>query len=100
MWHLFSRYAFAVPFKDKRGPKVADAFQRIFGERVPNILRNNSGLEFLNTHVQSIFRKHDVHHCFSLKDDVKAGLVQQFNRTLKSWLYRCMSHSPSYESMD
>jgi hypothetical protein len=89
---VFSRYAFAVPVKDKRGPTVADAFERIFAERVPNMMQTDRGLEFLNAHVKNVFRKHDVHHYFSHNDDIKAALVERFNRTLKSRLYRYMTH--------
>jgi hypothetical protein len=48
---VFSRNAFALPVKDKRQPTVADAFERIFPERVPNMLQTDCGSEFLNAHV-------------------------------------------------
>ena len=89
---VFSRYAFAVPIKDKRGITVAAAFEKIFAERVPNMLQTDRGLEFLNAQVQDVFRKHNIHHYFSLNDDIKAALVERFNRTLKSRLYRYMTH--------
>ena len=36
--YLFSKYAFAVPLKDKRGPTIVNAFQSIFNssKRKPN----------------------------------------------------------------
>lgn len=89
---VFSRYAFAVPIRDKRGSTVSVAFEKIFEERVPNMLQTDRGLEFLNYQVQSVFRKNDVRHYFSLNDDIKAALVERFNRTLKSRLYRYMTH--------
>ena len=89
---VFSRYAFAVPIKDKRGLTVSAALEKIFAERVPNMLQTDRELEFLNAQVQDVFRKHNVHHYFSLNDDIKAALVERFNRTLKSRLYRYMTH--------
>jgi hypothetical protein len=88
---VFSRFAFAVPIKNKRGVTVAAGFEEIFMERVPNMLQTDRGLEFLNAQVQDVFRKHKVHHYFSLNDDIKAALVERFNRTLKSRLYRYMT---------
>jgi transposase InsO family protein len=88
---VFSRYAFAIPIKDKRGSTVAAAFEKIFSERVPNMVQTDRGLEFLNAQVQDVFRKHGIRHYFSLNDDIKAALVERFNRTLKSRLYRHMS---------
>jgi transposase InsO family protein len=89
---VFSRYAFAVPVKDKRGLAVSAAFGKIFADRMPNMLQTDRGLEFLNAQVQEVFRKNNVHHYYSLTDDIKAALVERFNRTLKSRLYRYMTH--------
>jgi transposase InsO family protein len=89
---VFSRYAFAVPVKDKRGSTVANAFEKIFATRVPNMLQTDRGLEFLNAQVQGVFRRHNIRHYFSLNDDIKAALIERFNRTLKSRLYRFMTH--------
>jgi hypothetical protein len=86
------RYAFAVPVKDKRGLTVSAAFGKIFADRTPNMLQTDRGLEFLNAQVQEVFRKNNVHHYYSLNDDIKAALVERFNCTLKSRLYRYMTH--------
>lgn len=88
---VFSRYGFAVPVKDKRGSTVTAAFEQIFTKRVPNMMQTDRGVEFLNSQVQNLFRKHDIHHYFSMNDDIKAALVERFNRTLKSRLYRYMT---------
>jgi transposase InsO family protein len=89
---VFSRYAFAVAVKDKRGSTVSIAFEKIFAERVPNMMQTDRGTEFLNVQVQDLFRKYRVHHYFSLNDDIKAALVERFNRTLKSRLFRYLTH--------
>jgi hypothetical protein len=81
-----------VPVKDKRGLTVSTAFGKIFADRTPNMLQTDRGLEFLNAQVQEVFRKNNVHHYYSLNDDIKAALVERFNRTLKSRLYRYMTH--------
>ena len=97
---VFSRFAFAEAVRDKRGPTVANAFEKIFAIRVPNMLQTDRGLEFLNVTVQSVFRKHGVHHYFSLNDDIKAALIERFNRTLKSRLYRIMTHRSTNRWID
>jgi hypothetical protein len=89
----FLEVRFRVPVKDKRGPTVADAFERIFAERVPNMMQTDRGLEFLNAHVQRSLPQARRPSLFqSLNDDIKAALVERFNRTLKSRLYRYMTH--------
>ena len=52
------------------------------------MLPTDRGLKFLNVQVQSVFQKYKVHHYFSMNDDIKAALVERFNRTLKSRLFR------------
>ncbi len=51
---VFSRFGFAEPVIDKRGSKVAVAFEKIFAERVPNMLQTDRGVEFLNSQVQEV----------------------------------------------
>ncbi len=59
---VFSRYAFAEAIKDKRGLSVSAAFEKIFANRIPNMLQTDRGLEFLNGQVQEVFHKHRIHH--------------------------------------
>jgi transposase InsO family protein len=85
---VFSKKAFALALKDKRGPTLAVAFEKIFSDTVPNMLQTDRGTEFLNSHVQAVFKKYNVHHYWSLNDDIKAACVERFNRTLKTRIYR------------
>ena len=45
---VFSKYAFALPLKDKKGPTVSAALETIFSERTPVFLQTDRGVEFLN----------------------------------------------------
>jgi len=85
---VFSKRAFAVPLKDKRGPTLAVAFEKIFSDTVPNLVQSDRGTEFLNSHVQEVFKKYNIRHYWSLNDDIKAACVERFNRTLKTRMYR------------
>jgi hypothetical protein len=97
---MFSRYAFAVPVKDKRGPTVAAAFEKIFAERVPNMLQRDRGTEFYNVQMHELFKKNGMRHYSSLNDYIKAALVDRFNRTLKSRLFRYMTRSHTKRWID
>jgi transposase InsO family protein len=98
--NVFSRYAFAVPVKDKRGSTVAAAFEKIFSERVPDMLQTDRGTEFYNVQVQELFKKNGVRHYSSLNDGIKAALVGRFNRTLKSRLFRYNTRSHTRRWID
>jgi hypothetical protein len=84
---VFSKRVFAVPLKDKRGPTLAVAFEKMFSDTVPNLVQSVSGTEFLNSHVQKVFMKNNSRHFWSLNDDIKAACVERFNRSLKTRMY-------------
>ena len=52
---LYTRYAWAIPLKDKTGKTMVEAFEEIFelNERVPNKLWVDNGSEFYN----KVFKK-------------------------------------------
>jgi hypothetical protein len=52
---VFSRYAFDVPVKDKRGSTMAAAFEKIFVQHVPNMLQTDRGTEFYTVRCRSFF---------------------------------------------
>lgn len=85
---LFSRYAWARPLKSKRGDEVAKAFKSIFNEgRIPKRIQTDQGKEFENRHVRTLFQEYDI-ELFSVKSAYKAAVVERFNRTLKTRLWR------------
>ena len=52
---LFSKYAFVVPLKDKKGTAIVNAFQSILNnyKRKPNKIWVDQGSEFYNTHLMN-----------------------------------------------
>jgi transposase InsO family protein len=89
---VFSKRAFAVAVRDKRGSTIASAFEIIFTELAPNMLQTDRGTEFLNKDVQAVFKKYNIHHYWSLNDTIKAACVERFNRTLKTRMFRFLTH--------
>ena len=84
--------AFAVALKDKRGSSVAKALETIFNEATPNMMQTDRGTELLNSEVQLVFRKYNVHHYSSNNYDIKAAVVERFNRSLKNRMFRYMTY--------
>ena len=98
---IFSRYAFARPLKSKTGPDVADALESIFKESgiTPRLLQTDQGLEFYNRHVRQVLNQYNV-ELFSVYTDKKAAIVERFNRTLKSRMYRAFTHQGNYRWLE
>ena len=59
---LFSKYAFAVPLKDKKGITIVNAFQSILDSsiRKPNKIWVHQGSEFYNTQLKKWLKDNDI----------------------------------------
>ena len=98
----FSKYAWARPIKKKTGKDVTDAFAKILKEakgRKPQTLQTDAGKEFYNQTFQSLMKTQEIHH-FSTHGDAKASIVERFNRTLKSKLYRYFTAANTLKYVD
>ena len=90
---IFSRYAWVRPLRTKTGKEVAAAFKDIFAEgRIPRRVQTDQGREFENRDIASLFGEHNI-ELFSVKSAYKAAIVERFNRTLKTKLWRYFTMS-------
>ena len=98
---IFSRYAYARPLKSKSGPDVALALESIFKENgvTPRLLQTDQGLEFYNQHVRNVLDKYGI-ELFSIYSDKKAAIVERFNRTLKTRMYRAFTYQGNYRWLE
>ncbi len=88
---VFSKYVWGRASKNKSRVEVTKAFKSILEEgRVPKKLQTDRGTEFFNKHFQDLMKKHDVHH-FATATDLKASVVERFNRSLKSRMWRFLT---------
>jgi hypothetical protein len=92
---VFSKYGFAVPLKDKRDTMVVAVFEKIFSEWKPNMMLTDRGSELLNSEVRAAFGRHRVHYHWSF-NDIKAYVVEKFNRTLTTKMFRYFTHRHTY----
>lgn len=87
---IFSRFAYAVPLTNKTGIVIKQAFNdHIFTSplETPIFLQTDLGKEFYNATFMSYLKEKNV-KLFSVKSNMKAALVERFNRTLKTRMYR------------
>ena len=86
---VLSKHAWIQPMKAKTGVALVKAFGKSLKEsgRKPIQLQTDLGKEFYNRTFQAFLKKENIHH-FSTSEDAKASVVERFNRTFKSRLYR------------
>ena len=86
---VVSKYAWTVPLKNKTGPKLIAAFEHIFAQgRKPLKLQTDKGTEFLNKPFQKFLKEEGVEFFTTENEDIKASVVERFNRTIKEKLWR------------
>ena len=85
---IFSRYAWVVSLKDKKGITITNAFQKILKEsnRKPNVLWVDKGSEFYNSSFKK-WLKDNVIEMYSIHDEGKSVVVERFIRTVKTKIY-------------
>lgn len=99
---VFSKYAWARCLKTKQARVVADAFEDIFitGKRIPLNVQTDKGKEFIGKPVQKLFKKYNINFYVARNPDTKAAVVERFNRTLKTKMFRYFTYTNSYRYVD
>ena len=92
---VFSKFAWVEPVKNKTGPEVTRAFERILATgRYPLKLQTDEGKEFENSTFQNLLKSKGINF-FTVKSSKKASVVERFNRTLKEILWRYFTKTNS-----
>ena len=98
----FTRYAWTVPLKDKKGETIVNGFIEIMNKskRKPNKLWVDQGKEFYNQHMYKLFKFKDEdvlkkdengkykNHLYSVFNYGKNPVIERFNRTLTNKLWK------------
>ncbi len=95
---VLSKYAWAVPLKNKSGLAIIAAFKEILTSgRKPHLLQTDKGTEFINKSFQKLLKKENIHF-FTTQNETKASVVERFNRTLKTkmWKYFTANNTHIY----
>ena len=89
---IFSKYAWVVPLKDKKGIRIVKAFQSILKQsnRKPNKIWVDKGSEFYNAYLKKWLRDNDT-VMYSTHNKGKSVVAERFIRTLKSKIYKYMT---------
>ena len=88
---LFSKYAFAVPLRDKKRTTITNAFQSILDSstRKPNKIWVDEGSECYNSHFKKWLKDSKI-EIYSTQNEGKSAVAERFIRTLKNKIYKQM----------
>ena len=76
-----------------------EAFEHILQSyQKPSILQTDQGKEFTNVHFQQYLKSQSIEFFTTYNEEIKACVVEQFNRTLKTkmWKYFTRNNTQVY----
>ena len=85
---IFSKFAWVIPLKDKKGITIKNALQKIFNKRKPKFLWTDRGTEFYNKQVQDLLNENNIKLYSTNNSEIKSAVIERFNRTFKNMMYK------------
>ena len=96
-----SKMAWVEPLKSKTGTEVSAALKRVLkaAKKSPKNLQVDMGTEFYNSNCKAVMREHGI-NLYSTYSATKASIIERFNRTLKTKMWKRFSLQGSYRWVD
>ena len=96
--HLFSRYAWVIPLKNKKGSSIVEGFKKILDDsgnakhsnRKLNKIWVDHGSEFYNNKFKRFLKENDI-EMYSTYNEGKLVVAERFIKTLKNKIYKHMT---------
>ena len=94
---VFSKYAWVQPIKTKEGSIVLNAFKKIVEKdgRMPEKIQCDEGKEFINKTFKEFLDKKNI-SLYIVNSELKASVVERFNRPLKEKMWRNFTFKGKY----
>ena len=85
---IFSKFAWVIPLKDKKGINVKNALEKIFKQRKCEYLWTDRGKEFYNKQVQDLLKENNIKLYSTYNSEIKSSVIERFNRSFKNMMYK------------
>ena len=97
---VFSKKARVVPLKNKTGVALREAFATMIKDVKPKLLQTDKGTEFPNWAFQQFLKDNEIRHYTSENEDIKCSVVERWNRTLKTKMWRYFTYASTLRDVD
>ena len=86
---IFSKYAWVVPLKDKKGVSIVSAFQKILKQsaRKPHKICVDKGSEFSNSSFKKWLKDNSI-EMYTTHNEGKSVVAERFIKTIKNKIYK------------
>ena len=87
---LFSKYAWVISIKDKKGVSIVNGFKKIISEgRKPNKIWVDQGSEFYNKTFKDFLKINNIEMYWTYNEG-RSAVAERFIRTLKNKIFKHM----------
>ena len=98
---VFSKYAWVAPIKEKTGKNLVIAFKSVLKSgRCPKHLQTDKETEFKNKEFQNFLKTKKIHFFTTENSETKASIVERFQRTLKTRMWKYFTHHCTLRYVD
>ena len=95
----FSKKAWAFKLKNKTARSVVEVMTPFFRSNKPQKMQFDQGSEFYNSSFLQLLKKHKIKH-YSVHSEQKGAIVERFNRTLKTRMFKYFTSRGSHRWVD
>ena len=92
----FSKFGYGIPLRTKTGSEVTEAFKLLFKKETPRFLWVDNGTEFYNSELKELLKKLGI-KMYSTNNAEKVSIVERWNRTIKTQLWKYFSANGTYK---
>jgi transposase InsO family protein len=96
---VFSKKAWAYPLKSKTAVAITKVMKPFFERNKCKLVEFDQGGEFVNNLFKKLLKKHKIKY-FHVYSDRKAAIVERFNRTLKTRMYKSFTARGGHRWID
>jgi len=97
---IFSKYSWAIAVKTKSSKDVSHAMNKILESgHVPKNIHSDKGKEFYNSEFKRLMNRHNI-NLYSTHTTMKASIIERFNRTLKTKMWKQLHLNGSFKWID
>jgi len=96
MINCFTKFAIAFPLKSKTASEVESVLKQILPHHPMKHFQTDQGTEWFNYKVKILLDKYRINHYHTFSE-MKASIIERFNRTLKGMMWRKFSEQGNYQ---
>ena len=98
---VFSKTAWCLPLINTSGTSLVRAFRQLLTDnKSPTTLQTDKEKEFLNKNFQHFLRVRTMGHFTTHNEETKASIVERFNRTLKTRMWKYFTKHQTLRYVD